>query len=169
MLNNTSGFTLLETMIAVAIMTVAFGAILMVQSSSLNTSEKARQMNAVTMLAKSAMVDAEVDFQGKTFNEVNKEKTGQFKEPYQDYTWKREIKEIKFPDFKFSQGGGKDGGDSSGQTAALELLTKVVTNYLSKAIREVTVTISWKRGKGEQKYSVSTYWVDLNHEFTLSP
>ena len=49
-----------------------------------------------------------------------------------------------------------------------EMLTKLVTNFLSKALREVTVTISWKKGAGEQSYAVTTYWVDLNHEFQLS-
>jgi hypothetical protein len=43
-----------------------------------------------------------------------------------------------------------------------------MSSYLSKAIREVTVTITWQRGSGTQNFSVSTYWVNLNHEFSLS-
>jgi hypothetical protein len=45
---------------------------------------------------------------------------------------------------------------------------KYITNYLSKAIREVTVTVFYKKGSGEGTFSVSTYWVDLNRQFTMS-
>lgn len=45
------------------------------------------------------------------------------------------------------------------------MVSNLVSKYLSQAVREVTITISWKRGAGEQHYSISTYWVDLNHDF----
>ena len=47
------------------------------------------------------------------------------------------------------------------------MLTKMMTNYLSKAVREVTVTIFWKKGSGEQSFTIATYWVNLNNEFKL--
>jgi prepilin-type N-terminal cleavage/methylation domain-containing protein len=169
-----AGFTLLETMIAMAIMMVAFASILMVQSSSVNTSMKAKQMNVVAMLARNEMIRFESDIEGKPFNEVKKDETGQFKEPYQDYTWVRTVREMKFP--SLNMGGGGDGaakgGDDPAATTGVdqvtELLTKLMTKYFSDAIREITVTIKWKRGKGEQSFSVSTYWVDLNHEFKFT-
>ncbi len=165
------GFTLLETMIAMGIMLVAFSSILMVESASLRTSEKARQMNVVAMLAKNLMVEAENTFEGKPFNEVKKEESGQFPAPYEDFRWKRTIKELEFPNMSFGGGDKKEGASSSsdsGQDQFTELLTKLMTSYFSKAIREVQVTISWQRGSGEQSFTTSTYWVDLNHEFSLS-
>lgn len=166
-----AGFTLLETLIAVAIMLVAFSAILMVESASLNTSFKAKQMNIVAMLAKEAMVKAENEFEGKAFEEVPKEASGHFDPPYQDYRWSRVIKEIRFPSLSMGGNiGGGEGGDDGGSSSnnAMETLTKLLTNFLSKALREVSVTVSWKKGSGEQSFSLSTYWVDLNHEFELS-
>jgi prepilin-type N-terminal cleavage/methylation domain-containing protein len=166
-----AGFTLLETMIAMAIMMVAFASILMVESSSINTSVKAKQMNVVTMLAKNLMVETEYSFEGKTFDEYKKEESGTFPEPYQDYSWKREVKEVKFPDL--GSGSAKasasdKSGDAAAQDEASRQLTKLLTQFLSKATREVTVTIKFKRGSGEQSYSIATYWVNLNHEFQLS-
>lgn len=171
-----AGFTLLEVMIAMAIMVVAFASILMLQSNALDGSGKARQMNVVSMLAKGLMVETEHAIEGKTFEEFKKEETGQFKEPYQDFSWKREIKEIKFPNLNLAGAGG-DGGASEagagaasqgGGTDATDKITKLMSNHLSKAIREVVITITWKRGKGEQNFSLSTYWVNLNHEFSIS-
>lgn len=166
------GFTLLEVMIAMAIMVVAFASILMVQSNSLESAAKARQMNVVGMLAKGLMVKTELEIEGKTFSEVKKEDAGQFEDPYQDYKWAREIKEVTFPNLNLSGvGPGADssgGAAGSGTTDMTDKLTKLMTKHLSKAIREVKITVSWKRGKGEQHYNLSTYWVDLNHEFSVT-
>ena len=170
--NSESGFTLLEVLIAMAIMLVAFASILMVQSTAINSSMKTKQMTIVGMLAKGQMVEAERKIEGKTFDEVSKEENGTFPEPYQDYKWVKEIKEIELPQITGGGGGAKAGGDSKGDAEgsdpSTEMLTKLVTQFLSKSMREVTVTISWKRGSGEQKFSLTTYWVDLNHEFQIT-
>ncbi len=169
LLRSRDGFTLLETMIAMAIMMVAFSSILMVQSSSINTSAKAKQMNVVAMLSRNLLIETEGLIETKKFEEIRSEEKGQFPDPYQDYTWTREVKEVTLPDlsalFAPPEGGAADpaaGGQST------ELLGKLVTNYLSKAVREVIVTITWKRGDGTQNFAVSMYWVDLNSAFQLS-
>lgn len=164
-LQNQNGFTLLETMIAVAIMVVAFGSVLMIESGALKTAEKSKQMNIVAMLAKSKMTETEVYIESKTFNEVKDEESGEFEEPYQDYKWSRKIKEVEFPQINF--GASNQDGDNK-VTTTQETLSKLMSNYLSKAIREVTITITWQRGKGTQNFSLSTYWVNLNHEFSFS-
>jgi prepilin-type N-terminal cleavage/methylation domain-containing protein len=166
-----SGFTLLEVMIAVAIMLVAFSSILMVESASINTSAKAKQMNVVGMLAKRAMIDAELEFQNKPFADLKKEESGVFKDPHQDYQWKRAVKEVKFPELNMGgskkEGAAANSGDG-GEDRGTEILTRLLTKFLSNAVREVTVTVTWKKGTGTQNFTVSTYWVDLNSEFALS-
>ncbi len=158
-----AGFTLLEVIIAMAIMVIAFTAILSVQSNSIRTATRARQLNTVTMLARNAMIETELEIEGKSFTEISKTKNGAFAEPYQDITWEREIKEIEFPSLVPGGGGGNEQGGG-----ATDQFLQLLTNFLSQAVREVTVTIKWKKGSGEQKYSITTYWVDLNHEFQLS-
>jgi len=160
-----AGFTLLEVMLAMGIMMITFTSIFMVQNSSINASVKAKRMNYVSMLARQQMTLFEMEFQGKEFNDVKKESSGTFESPYQDYRWKRTVKEIKFPDLGMGQSAKE--GESGGKQAA-DTLGKLVTKFFTAAIREITVTISWKRGPGEQTYTVSSYWVDLNHEFALS-
>ncbi len=174
-LSNESGFTLLETLIAVTIMLIAFAAILGIQSNSINATIRARSITTVAMLLKNEMVQAEAEIQGKSFDEVKKEDGGGFPEPFGDYRWTRVVKEIEFPSLNFSGPSGESGGSSSsknkdqeGATEMIELITKLVTQFLSKALREVTVTVYYKTGGKEMSYSATTYWVDLNHEFQLS-
>lgn len=176
------GFTLLEVVIAMAIMVIAFSAILAVEGGSINASTRAKQMNIVGMLAKNKMVETEFKFEGKEFTEVKKEEAGTFEEPYQDYQWKAVIKELKFPNLAAIGGGANAGGggaggantggtgsgSSTGQGQGADMVTRLVTNFLSKAIRQVIVTVSWKKGTATQDFSLSTYWVNLNYEFQLS-
>ncbi len=173
------GFTLLEVMIAMAIMLVAFSSILAIQSSSMNSALRSRQTHEVSMLAQFAMAMTEVEITGKKFEEISEEMSGQFESPYQDYTWTRKVKEVKLPNLsgiskaaeEASGGGSSAAQDEEAQKngALLEQMTKLITNFLSKAVRQVTITVSWKRGTTTQNYDVAMYWVDLNSDFQLTP
>jgi prepilin-type N-terminal cleavage/methylation domain-containing protein len=164
-----AGFTLLEVIIAMAIMVLAFASILSVESGSLNASARSKQMNVVAMLAKDKMVQTEYEIEGKTFEEVAKEAHGTFDTPYQDYSWETKIKEVEFPNLGSGGGDSSSGGGSQNASSDVgSTINKLLTQFFSKAMREVTVKIIWKRGSGEQSYSLSTYWVDLNHEFELA-
>ncbi len=159
------GFTLLEVMIAVSIMAIAFSAILMVQSGSIQSTLKAREITVAAMLAKNAMSLTELDMEGKRFSEIKEEETFQFDKPFDAYTWTRKVKELEFPNF--SAAAGKTGDDSQ-NAEATEMFGKMFTTFLNQAIREITVSISWERGNGRQSYQISTYWVDLNSDFRIS-
>ncbi len=166
------GFTLLETLIALAIMAVAFSSILMVEGGAIRTSEKSKQLNVIAMLARNAMADAEYAIENKKFEEVKSEETGEFAETFKEYTWVRVIKEVEFPTINFGAMGGSDSGGAdeaaAGSQAIIEKVSRLISKFITKAVREVQVTIRWKRGDGFQKFTVSTYWVDLTHEFPLS-
>ena len=172
------GFTLLEVIIALAIMTMAFAAILSMISDGINASARTHQMTIVAMLAKRQMIDTEYKIEGRTFDEVKKDDSGNFPAPYADYRWTSEVKEVEFPNIGGMTSGGGGGDSSSGggsgdgsenvNSQVTDMISKLVTQFLSKAVREVTVTIFWKKGSKDQSFSVSTYWVDLNHEFQLT-
>lgn len=163
------GFTLLETLIAMTIMVIAFASILATQSSSINATRRARELSVVAMLAKNAMQDTEFELQGKSFEEVKKEDSAAFKAPYDSYRWSRVIKKIEFPDLNFTK--SSDTASSNGDTSTSDLvglMTRLVAKFFSDALREVTVTVSFQSDGKTMKYDVTTYWVDLNHEFQVS-
>jgi hypothetical protein len=115
------------------------------------------------------MIEIEYEIEGKTFDEVKKEDSGTF-EGFPDFRWSTEIKEVKFPSLNL-QGPQSDGDKGGSQPVSdlVTLMTKLITNFLSKSVREVDVSVFWKRPGGEQRFIVSTFWVDLNHEFELNP
>lgn len=162
---NSGGFTLLEVLIAIMIMAIALGSIIAIEGGSIVATTRAKTMNIVAMLAKNQMIETEFKFRGKTFEEFKKEDGGTFEAPYQDYKWKMTVKEMKFPQLANMKPPGSGGG---GSTEIQEMVTKLTTNFLSKALREVTVSVLWKQSNKEQSFSLTTYWVNLNHEFSLT-
>lgn len=166
----TAGFTLLEVLIAMAIMLVTFGAVLSVISTSLQSSVRTTELSTATMLARNLLIESEYKWEGKPFNEIKKEETGTFPEPHQDYAWKREIKEITFPNIASAaeKKAGSSSDDGGGDDQVTEIMNKLVTEFFSKALREVTITVIHNKTGGAQTYSISTYWVNLNNEFKFS-
>src|SRR5271170_6546980 len=168
-----SGFTLLEVIIALTIMVLAFTAILSVESGGISAAEKTHQINIVTMLARNKMIETEYAIENKSFDEVKKDDEGKF-DGYPDCRWTSTVKEVKFPSLNLqalNPSGGDDSKAPSGSqpiSDLVTLMTKLITNFLSKAVREVDVTVYWKRPSGEQKFTISTFWVDLNHEFEVT-
>lgn len=171
-----AGFTLLEVMIAIFIIAIGISAILVAENNSLEVTLRAKRMTTVAMLAKNAMIQAEREIEGKTFDETKKEASGTFDAPYADYRWERKIKEITFPNVLDSSGagaagaGGSSSSDKSDQMKDpnVERIVKVATNYLSKSTRELTITILWTEKKQEQSFIMSQYWVDLKHAFDIN-
>lgn len=163
--SDTSGFTLLEVMIAVGIIAIGIGAILVAENNSLDVTARAKRMGTVAMLAKNALIQAEREIEGKTFDETKKESSGTFDPPFADYKWERKIKEITFPNIMDSaqSGENKEGADPN-----VERVVKIATKYLSKASREITIKITWIEKKEVQEFNVSQYWVDLAHAFELN-
>ena len=161
--NTSAGFTLLEVMIAITIMTIAFSAILSSQSSAIQLTVKTKELNIAAWLAKNIMVQSEILLEGKPFGELDKSKSESFEAPFSNYKWTREIKEIKFPDF--TQPEEKKNGTKEGVTDSMNLLVKTMTKFISDSIREMVVTVTWTRGKGEQRFQVSTYLIDLDAKF----
>lgn len=159
------GFTLLEVLIAMSIMVVSFGAILSIESSAINVTNRARQTNTVAMLLKNALHQTEMEIEGKSFEEVQKEKSSAFDAPFADYSWSWKVKEVEFPNLVPNSG---DGNGDKGQDQSSEQFGRIVTKFLSKAIREVEVSVSWKKSEKTQSVSATTYWVDLNHEMALT-
>ena len=165
--NSQSGFTLIEVMIAVGILAIGIGAILVAENNSLEVTIRAKRMTTVAMLAKNSLIEAERAISGKTFTEVKTEESGQFDAPFQEFRWERKIKEIVFPNILDQSKATKDEVNKIDENTAR--VVKIATSYLSKASREITVTIKWTDKKEEQKFVVSQYWVDLDHAIDINP
>jgi len=168
---NDRGFTFLELMIALGILMILVSFVELSKSNTINALLRSRRMTVVATLLKNKMIETENEFQGKPFNELKTEETGDFKgEDYQDYKWSREVKELEFPDLsklfnKLTGAGGEDGESTEGSGNQIQdQAFKSLTEYLTKTIRVVSVSVIWDEGQGARQQTVNMYLVDLKSE-----
>jgi len=93
--NKANGFTLMEVMIAMAILAIALVAVFQLQSQSISMSTDSRFMTTAALLAKSKMVEVEA---GSTL--VSHSEDGDFGPDYPQYTWHLEVGDTQLPQFK---------------------------------------------------------------------
>lgn len=148
-----NGFTLLEIMVAVAILSISLVALLSFQGNTMITSGRAERITEATMLARMRMgeVDLEMDKLQKR-GEFPDEKTeeGTFEEPFEKYKWKLTIRRVALP-------APMTGDEGSVQN----LVGRQLTEEIAKTVREVRLEVLWEEMGEEQTIEVVTHIVKL--------
>ena len=93
--NKANGFTLIEVLLAMALLAIGLFAVFQSQSQSISMSIDSRFMTSAALLAQSKMVEAEAD---STL--VNHSEDGDFGPDYPQYTWRLEVGDTQLPQFK---------------------------------------------------------------------
>ncbi len=148
------GFTLIEIMVAVSILSISLIALMSFSGNTLIKSGRAEQMTIAVMLARQKMTDIELELEKKMKrNEFPDEKSedGKFDEPYEDYTWEMEVRRVELP----PPVQGDEGGQIQGMVA------KQLTKEISKTVRELKLTVKWDEMDEEQSIEVVTHIVKL--------
>jgi general secretion pathway protein I len=178
------GFTLLEVMVAVAILGLGLTAILSAQAGSFASSKYARSVSIATGLARCKMEEVEEKLRRDGFQELDENDAG----PCCDdddtspmtCTWR--IEKLELPEPKFGQldlGGGLDLSTPSSEgtsglplpdtdggapdiadlmNTALGIIYPTMQTIYQTSTRRVTVTVMWKDGSREQTIEL-VQWV----------
>jgi len=93
--NSSSGFTLLEVMLAMAILAIALVAVFQSQSQSISMAGQARFATTASLLAQSKMAEVETMDPG----EINAD-SGDFGDDFPDYSWKVDVTEAQVENVK---------------------------------------------------------------------
>lgn len=179
-----AAFTLLEVMIAMAILSVSLIVVMRVMDqAALVTQYQGEQILAAT-LARRKMVDLEIAIEKDGFPSEAKEECGKFVEDLADemdqpngierFEWCWTLKEVELP-LPMDMLGGKEGKDGGGSGPANPMAgglpggitPEAVGEQLSKAVRVLTLTIKWKTGELPQELSVSTHLVNVTQAQVL--
>jgi len=166
------GFTLLEVLIAMAILSIALLVLSRAQSNGIVVSQYEEQQITAATLAKWKMVDIELELEKKGFGDDEKENCGKFEEDLDDkafagWEWCWTLKKVNLPLPMDMLGGKKNGdgsgGDNGGAPPALPggLDPKAAGDALSKAVRVLKLTIKWKLGSTDQRLDVVTHMVNF--------
>ena len=108
------GFTLLEVMVALAVLALALTATSDVVGGALRNHVRARQLEVATMLARGRLAEAEARFEEEGFRDSDQTETGTFdEEGHPEVTWKLEAIKPQLelgPDAVLKALTGVDGG-----------------------------------------------------------
>jgi prepilin-type N-terminal cleavage/methylation domain-containing protein len=177
----TSGFTLLEIMIAMAILSISLLAIYHSVGISLRASGMAEKVDIANQLGRQKMAEImmslDEDIARGAFPD-EKEEQGTFDKPYERYKWAYQIRKVEIPLTNLpGQEGGAPGGENAGgggtpspsgtqTTPGIEgqaaNLAKVVSKKISDSIRELKLTVSWGEGEeDEDKIVLTTHLAKL--------
>src|SRR5689334_22708737 len=138
-MKNAKGFSLLEVLVALAILAGAIMVLANAWSGNFMRMRKTALYNDVSALLERKMVETEAKYKNKPISEIPEDDGGEF-EGYPHYTWKLKSKDLKLPDLTPLIVGNQENVDET-----LLSMLKQVTEYLSKAIKEVRITIVVKR------------------------
>lgn len=186
-----AGFTLLEVMIAVAILAVSLMALSLTMIRSLRASNHARLMTQATFLCRLKFGEIENDFVVDGFKDDagTVEKKGVFEDPlFKKFSWSYTMQKIELPSADKIQtaatkllqdkqkagesaaaeaGGGPRGSagasaNSGGLSGSLGGVLGPVKQMLEQGIRRVSMRVTWSEpGLPDQKVEVVTFYTDL--------
>jgi general secretion pathway protein I len=92
------GFTLLEVMIAMAILSGALTWLVVGVSRNIKAENHAKLMTTATFLARQRMIDLEDELREKGFGEFEKEQNGNFEEKgFSRFTWRAIVDKVELP------------------------------------------------------------------------
>lgn len=157
-----NAFTLLEVLVSLAIL--SSGILLVGQSWSGNflRVRKTNLYNNVSLLLQRKIVELEALYKDKPLTEIPDSEAGDFGTDYPQYRWSMHSQDFEFPDLS-SVLIGRDGGADE----MLLTVIKQTQEYISKSVKEVTLSVFVKTPVREIEYSLTTYFVDYNSSLTI--
>lgn len=160
------GFTLLEILIAMVVLSLGLTGVLMFYGVSQTRAQQAEMLTTATMLARNKMAELLLDLEKRSqigkFPE-EEESSGTFDEPaFTGFRWRVQIRkiEIPLPPADAAKGGGD--GKSNPAAAAQGPMQLIMQQLkLDEAVREVTLTMTWNVRQKERSFKLTTHVVKL--------
>ncbi len=161
-MNRRSGFTLLETLLAVVILATALIILANSWSAAFLKIRKTQQQFEVASLLERKVTELEIEYRGKPLEEIQDDRNGDFGSDFPQYKWKMTSRKLEIPDVSSAMTAKSGGAD-----AMTISLVKQLTEGLSKAVKEVTVTVVLVAKPKPLEYSITTYFMDFDKEMPM--
>lgn len=143
------GFSLLEVMIAVAILAFSFLALLNFQGQTMFRVGRSERLTLATFLANQKMGDILLQIekeyvQQRVFPE-DKSDGGTFEKPYERFRWEWKIRKVEIPTPSAEEG------------SPMMAMFSMVANQIRDMVREVKLTVKWEELGKEKNIDVVTH------------
>ena len=166
------GFTLLEVMVALAILATTLVVLLQVITNNVRATNHAKMTTAATLLARSKMTDLEDSILENGFSTDNETDKGTFRDQnFASFRWESTIERIELPtDLK--QAAQDQASDSSKSKDPMQALTGMMGGLMSgfmdpirigleESVRRVTVKVFWDElGRRDLNFEVIEFLTD---------
>jgi prepilin-type N-terminal cleavage/methylation domain-containing protein len=187
-------FTLLEVMVAIALLALGLMMLLQVQARSIQLAQQARNMSVATGLARAKLYDCQEDFRKKGFSIGDYDEEGKFdEEGFDTFFWECHAYKPKLPvpDATDITTGLSDGaqaaagqneqlsglaGAASGAGEAASMgagmiapILAQVSQVVGESIREMVIIVRWQEGEGFEELRVATHVIDTSQINAVAP
>jgi type II secretion system protein I len=166
------GFTLLEVMVALAILTTTLVVLLQIITNNVRATNHAKMTTAATLLARSKMTDLEDTILENGFSTDNEDDKGTFRDQgFPSFRWESAIERIELPtDLK--QMAADQASDSTKSKDPMQALTGMMGGLMSgfmdpirigleESVRRVTVRVFWDEvGRHNLTFDVVEFLTD---------
>lgn len=163
MIKNKKGFTLLETLLAVVILSSGILLLASSWSGSFARIRKTQLNQDVAALLERKMAEIDLEYRDKPLESIPEEKEDDFGSEYPQYRWKLTSREFQSPNLSSIMRSEEGGADQM-----TTMIIQQLTEHLAKTIKEVKVSVIYTGGKKPLEYSVVTYFVDYNKPISPS-
>jgi general secretion pathway protein I len=173
-------FSLLEMMVAIALLSLGLVLLLQVQARSIQLAQQAREMTIATQLARAKLLDCQADLLKKGFSIGDYDEEGDFSDEempgfyWECHAYKPEMPVADATDINTAAASGALGMDPSAAGAAeasgggqadpmMGMIAPIVaqmSGILGDSIRELHVIIRWGVGPDMQEMTVTTHVID---------
>lgn len=176
MLNQTSrkngiyAFTLLEVMVALALLALSFTGLLLVQARSTNLALEAQNISIATQLARLQLVECKKETH-KVLSSVSDLKLeGDFSElGYEKFKWECHAPKfnMKTPSATQLEERAKKKAteakkaDAGASASTMSPILSLITDSLSNAVRELVVIVRWGEEEAADEVRVATHVIDI--------
>jgi general secretion pathway protein I len=151
-----AGFTLIETLIAMIILAGALIVLGNSWSGSLSSLGRSRQITTLSFLLQKKMTEYEIKYKDR-MADVPEEEEGDFGTDYKAFTWNMKSKKLDIPDLSAAL-TAREGGATDIEI----MVVKQLTEMIESSVKELRVTVTWKRDTKEVKHSLATYLVEYS-------
>jgi len=166
------GFTLLEVMVALAILATTLVVLLQIITNNVRATNHAKMTTAATLLARSKMTDIEDSVLENGFSTDNESDKGTFRDQnFHSFRWESTIERIELPtDLK--QAAQDQATDDSKSKDPMQALTGMMGGLMSgfmdpirigleESVRRVTVKVFWDEvGRRDLNFEVVEFLTD---------
>lgn len=175
-------FTLLEVMVALAILALGFGVIVEAHSRAAMATLDARAVTIGTLLARGKILDIEYELKKDGFGDSDKVIEGDFSEEgFPEYKWIATLRMIEIPvgkmeDFSTAMGtvssllgegastalggGSEGGGAAAGALGMMGPILETAATVVNESVREFTLEVKLPEGGRLENIKVTTHLVD---------